>query len=257
MSSRGTGRDAHPGWLPAAAPGCALPRDCIRICETQEPTSESARVGDVSNQRTWVSLLARQGRGWGQVAADMKGVEAAIRHLFDTCAAAAPSKAREMTDNSKRLGGTTPSPHPPGPPIPASFSASPSPHCSASFLSGCAERRVRPAAREPSAPQQHTAAQAQLRWRDALRAGLMWRLNAGEVSTGVAGHLRNLGAALSHNDFAGATAIQVSRSVSQSVSPPRGPAPTPGRRPCACQISDAGAAPTPFVLDPRVTSRKE
>lgn len=52
----------------------------------------------------------------------------------------------------------------------------------------------------------------------------MWRLNAGEVSTGVAGHLRNLGAALSHNDFAGATAIQVSRSVSQSV-PPEDPRP--------------------------------
>lgn len=40
-----------------------------------------------------------------QVAADMKGVETGIRHLFDTCAAAAPSKAREMADNSKRLGG--------------------------------------------------------------------------------------------------------------------------------------------------------
>lgn len=41
----------------------------------------------------------------GQVAAEMKGVEAGIRHLFDTCSAAAPNKAREMADNSKRLGG--------------------------------------------------------------------------------------------------------------------------------------------------------
>jgi len=73
----------------------------------------------------------------------MKGVETGIRHLFDTCAAAAPSKAREMADNSKRLGG------------------------------------------------------------------LLWRLNAGEVSPRVAGHLKNLGAALSHNDIPGATAIQL------------------------------------------------
>ncbi len=40
-------------------------------------------------------------------------------------------------------------------------------------------------------------------------AGLLWRLNADEVSARVAGHLHSLGAALSHNDIAGATAIQV------------------------------------------------
>lgn len=78
-----------------------------------------------------------------QVAADMKGVEAGIRHLFDTCSAAAPSKAREMTDNSKRLGG------------------------------------------------------------------LLWRVNAGEVSPRVADHLKTLGVALTRNDLRAATAIQL------------------------------------------------
>lgn len=40
-----------------------------------------------------------------QVAPEMKGVESAIRRLFEVCSAAAPNKAREMADNSKRLGG--------------------------------------------------------------------------------------------------------------------------------------------------------
>lgn len=47
--------------------------------------------------------------------------------------------------------------------------------------------------------------------------GLLWRINAGEVSPHVTGHLKNLGVALSQNDIRAATAIQVLLSTICSV----------------------------------------